>query len=56
MFPAMTTTTTTDPAAAAGAAFGGLLGLVIGILLTGFALRGIFTKAGEPKWAAFVPL
>ncbi|WP_394248841.1 DUF5684 domain-containing protein [Arthrobacter pityocampae] len=56
MLPAMTTTTTTDPAYAAGAAIGGLLGLVIALLITGFALRGMFKKAGEPGWAAFVPL
>lgn len=53
---ATTTTTTTDPAAAAGAAFGSLLSLVLAILITGFALKGIFVKAGQPSWAAFVPL
>ncbi|WP_434994751.1 DUF5684 domain-containing protein [Arthrobacter sp. Ld5] len=51
-----TTTTTTDPAAAAGAAIGGLLGLVIGLVIMGLALMGMFKKAGEPAWAAFVPL
>ncbi|WP_174705245.1 DUF5684 domain-containing protein [Arthrobacter pityocampae] len=58
MLPAMTTTTTTttDPAAVAGAAIGGILSLVIALLITGFALRGMFKKAGEPGWAAFVPL
>lgn len=57
MLPAMTsTTTTTDPAAAAGAAVGGLLGAVIALAITGFALMGIFKKAGQPAWAAFVPL
>ncbi|WP_181035070.1 DUF5684 domain-containing protein [Arthrobacter sp. B0490] len=56
MLPAMTTTTTTDPAAVAGALTGSLLGLVLGILVAGFSLMGMFTKAGEPKWAAFVPL
>lgn len=57
MLPAMTTTTTTtDPAAAAAAAIGGLIGLVIGIVITGLALMGMFKKAGEPAWAAFVPL
>jgi hypothetical protein len=57
MLPAMTSTaTTTDPAAAAAGLFGGLIGAVLGILIAGFSLMGIFTKAGEPKWAAFVPL
>ncbi len=56
VLPAMTGTTTTDPAAAAGAAVGGLLVLAFGVVLTGFALMGMFAKAGEPKWAAFVPL
>ncbi|WP_197060589.1 DUF5684 domain-containing protein [Arthrobacter sp. L77] len=50
------TTTTTDPAAAAGAAIGGLLGFVIAIVITGLALMGMFKKAGQPAWAAFVPL
>ncbi len=57
MLPAMTTTTTTtDPAAVAGAMVGSLLVFVLGFLILGFALMGMFTKAGEPKWAAFVPL
>lgn len=47
---------TMDPAAAAGSAIGGLLGVVIVILITGFALMGIFKKAGRPAWAAFVPI
>lgn len=52
----MTSTTTTDPAAVAGAAVGGLLVLALGVVLTGFALMGMFAKAGEPKWAGFVPI
>ncbi len=55
--PAMTTTTTTtDPAAAAGAMVGSLLVFVVSFLIAGFALMGMFRKAGEPTWAAFVPL
>jgi hypothetical protein len=56
MLPAMTSTTTTDPAAAAGAAIGGLLGALIALAITGVALMGIFKKAGQPAWAAFVPI
>jgi hypothetical protein len=56
MLPAMTSTTTTDPAAAAGAMAGSLLVFVIGFLIMGFALMGMFKKAGEPTWAAFIPL
>ncbi|MBG6225445.1 putative membrane protein [Arthrobacter sp. CAN_A2] len=51
-----TTTTTTDPAAAGAAAIGGFIGIVIGIVILGFALMGMFKKAGEPAWAAFVPV
>ena len=56
ILPALSSNTTTDPAYAAGSAVGGLLGLVITVLITGFALKGIFTKAGQPTWAAFVPV
>ncbi len=52
----LTTTTTTGPAYAGGAIFGGLIVLVIAVLISGIALMGIFKKAGEPAWAAFVPL
>lgn len=34
---------------------GGLLGGLIGYLIGAFACFGLFKKAGEPGWAAFVP-
>ncbi|QCB94121.1 DUF5684 domain-containing protein [Cellulomonas shaoxiangyii] len=50
-------TTTTDPAAvAAGAGVGSLIGLVLGIVIMGLPLYGIFTKAGEAGWKGFVPI
>ena len=49
-------TTNVDPAAAAAAGTGGFIGGVIGYLLGAFALFGAFKKAGEPAWAAFVPI
>lgn len=55
MFTALTTTT--DPAAAAaGAGVGGLIGAILGIVLVGLPLYGIFTKAGEAGWKGFVPI
>ncbi|KNC18463.1 hypothetical protein AC792_11995 [Arthrobacter sp. RIT-PI-e] len=56
MLPALSSNTTTDPAFAAGAAIGGPLGFILTIVITGFALKGIFAKAGRPAWAAFVPI
>jgi len=43
---------TTSAAVGPGAYIGGL----IGYLLFAFALFGIFKKAGEPTWQAFVPI
>jgi len=49
-------TTDLDPAATAAAGTGGLIGGVLGYLLGAFAFFGAFKKAGEPAWAAFVPV
>jgi hypothetical protein len=56
MLPAMNTTTTMDPAAVAGVLTANLIIIVLTIVVTGFSLMGMFTKAGQPKWAGFVPL
>lgn len=45
---AATDTTTASPG-------GSIIGGLIGYLLVGFALMGVFKKAGEPGWAGFVP-
>ncbi|MUK00460.1 signal peptidase I [Vibrio cholerae] len=56
MLPAMTTTTTTtDPAIIAGILISVIIGAAIGILITGFSLMKMFTKAGRSAWEAFVP-
>ncbi|MFC8193701.1 DUF5684 domain-containing protein [Cellulomonas sp. NPDC057328] len=53
----LTALTTTDTAAAAaGAGVGSLIGLVLGVVLVGLPLYGIFTKAGEDGWKGFVPI
>jgi hypothetical protein len=44
-----------NAAAAAGGGFGGILGLVIGVIMI-VALWKIFSKAGKPGWAAIVPI
>ncbi|WP_019135374.1 DUF5684 domain-containing protein [Cellulomonas massiliensis] len=49
-------TTDVDPTAAAAAGTGGFISGVIGYLIAAFALFGAFKKAGEPAWAAFVPV
>ncbi|MDQ2796693.1 DUF5684 domain-containing protein [Lapillicoccus sp.] len=38
-----------------GASVGGVIGGLIGYLISALALFGMFKKAGEPGWAAFVP-
>lgn len=43
-------------AAAAGAGIGSFIGGLIGYVIGVIPLYGVFTKAGEPGWAAFVPL
>ena len=49
--------TDAEAVAAAGAAtaFGLVVGLV-GYVVGGLGLMGVFTKAGKPGWAAFVPI
>ncbi len=44
-----------DPALNAGAIGGAFFGGLLGYLVAAFALMGVFKKAGEPTWAAFVP-
>lgn len=44
-----------DPALSAGAIGGAFFGGLLGYLVAAFALMGVFKKAGEPTWAAFVP-
>ena len=43
-------------AVAAGGAISSLCSIVVGIVIGGLLLMGIFRKAGKPTWAAFVPL
>ena len=55
----MITTLATEVAnttAAAGAGAGSIIGGLIGYLIVAFALVGIFRKADEPIWQAFVPI
>lgn len=57
--PRMITTLATEVAnttAAAGAGAGSIVGGLIGYLLVAFALVGVFKKADEPVWQAFVPI
>ena len=57
--PRMITTLATEVAnttAAAGSSAGALVGGLIGYLLVAFALVGVFKKADEPVWQAFVPI
>lgn len=57
--PRMITTLATEVAnttAAAGASAGALVGGLIGYLILAFALVGVFKKADEPVWQAFVPI
>ncbi|UZN04655.1 DUF5684 domain-containing protein [Cellulomonas sp. S1-8] len=43
-------------AAAGGAAVVGLIFGLIGYVIGALGLMGVFTKAGKPGWAAFVPI
>jgi hypothetical protein len=52
---AQTDDQTTNAAAAAGGAAGGLIGLVIGLVII-IAMWKVFTKAGQPGWAAIIPI
>ncbi|MCC3294192.1 DUF5684 domain-containing protein [Arthrobacter sp. zg-Y411] len=50
-------TTTTETTVGAGALFGSMLVFgVIGIVLGGLAMMGMFKKAGRKAWEAFVPV
>ncbi len=50
-------TTTTDPAMSAGALFGFFLVFaVIGIVIGGLSMMGMFKKAGRKTWEAFIPV
>lgn len=50
-------TTTTDPAMSAGALFGSFLVFaVIGIVIGGLSMMGMFKKAGRKTWEAFIPV
>lgn len=42
-------------AGAAGGVMGGIIGLVVGVLLIA-AMWKIFAKAGQPGWAAIIPI
>jgi hypothetical protein len=54
-FLAQDETATNNAAAAAGGAVGGLIGLVIGLVVI-VALWKVFAKAGQPGWAAIIPI
>jgi hypothetical protein len=45
----------TNAAAAAGGAVGGLIGLAIGLIII-IAMWKVFSKAGQPGWAAIIPI
>ena len=45
----------TNAAAAAGGAVGGLIGLAIGLVII-IAMWKVFSKAGQPGWAAIIPI
>ena len=46
---------TNNAAAAAGGAAGGIIGLVIGLVII-IAMWKVFSKAGQPGWAAIIPI
>jgi hypothetical protein len=54
-FLAQTDEQTTSAAGAAGGAVGGLIGLVVGLLLI-VSMWKVFSKAGQPGWAAIIPI
>ncbi len=56
LFLAQTDTeTTVSPAGAAGGALGGVIGLVVAVVMIA-SMWKIFTKAGQPGWAAIIPI
>ncbi len=44
-----------DTTTSSGSPVANVVGGLIGYLIVAFALYGVFKKAGEPGWAAFVP-
>jgi hypothetical protein len=56
MITTLATEVANTNAAAAGAGVGSFIGGLIGYLLVAFALVGVFKKADEPVWQAFVPI
>ena len=56
MITTLATEVANTTAAAAGASTGSLVGGLIGYLVYAFALVGVFKKADEPVWQAFVPI
>jgi hypothetical protein len=52
---AQTDEQTTSAAGAAGGAVGCLIGLVVGLLLI-VSMWKVFSKAGQPGWAAIIPI
>lgn len=48
-------TTNVSPAAAAGGAAGGFIGLAVAVVMI-VSMWKIFTKAGQPGWAAIIPI
>jgi Family of unknown function (DUF5684) len=54
-FLAQTDEQTTSAAGAAGGAVGCLIGLVVGLLLI-VSMWKVFSKAGQPGWAAIIPI
>jgi hypothetical protein len=44
-----------NAAAAAGGAVGGIIGLIVGLIII-VALWKVFVKAGQPGWAAIIPI
>jgi hypothetical protein len=52
---AQTDEQTTNAAGAAGGAVGGLIGLVVGVVMI-IAMWKVFSKAGQPGWAAIIPI
>ena len=51
----MDSDTTNAAAGAAGGAMGGIIGLTVGLLVI-ISMWKIFAKAGQPGWAAIIPI
>lgn len=51
-----TTIGTTDAAATAAALVGSLVTTLLVWVVVGLGFMGVFTKAGQPGWAGFVPI